>query len=91
MKYVARMVNVLKSGIHKIGEIQDGQVRPVANLPLPNRIEIEFEECDEPCFMYRYTDANEFCGDTWHANLADAFAQAEYEYGLVEQDFVPLG
>ncbi len=37
--------------------------------------------------MYRYTDAGEICGDTWHPNLMDAFAQAEFEYGLSERDF----
>ena len=40
--------------------------------------------------LYRYTDTGEFCGDTWHESLGDAFAQAEYEYGLSERDFVQV-
>ena len=30
--------------------------------------------------LYRYRRDGEFCGDTWHASLADAQGQAEYEY-----------
>ena len=37
--------------------------------------------------MYRYTDAGQFCGDTWHENLDAAFGEAETEYGLTENDF----
>ena len=37
--------------------------------------------------IYRYTDGDDFCGDTWHQNLEDAFAAAEEEYGLSEKDF----
>lgn len=40
--------------------------------------------------MQEYTDADEFCGDTWHENLRNAFKQAEYEYGLSERDFVQV-
>jgi hypothetical protein len=37
--------------------------------------------------IYRYTDGDDFCGDTWHQNLEDAFAAAKEEYGLSEKDF----
>lgn len=30
--------------------------------------------------LYRYRRDGEFCGDTWHASLGDAQAQAECEY-----------
>jgi len=89
MKYVARVTEVLRTGIHKIGDIQDGEVRPVVDLPLPDRVEIEIkaDRTMQPCMMYRYTDAGEFCGDTWHETLEDAFEQAEFEYGLFQRDF----
>ncbi len=91
MKYIARVKQVLRPGIHKIGMIQDDRPVPVADLPLPDHVEIEIEGGpDQPCMMYRYTDAGEFCGDTWHENLRKAFAQAEYEYGLSERDFVRM-
>lgn len=88
MKYIARVTQVLKPGIHKIGTIRDGKPVAVADMPLPNRIEIELEgEPSEPCMIYRYTDTGDFCGDTWHQNLEDAFAAAEAEYGLFAEDF----
>ncbi len=91
MKYVARVIRVLHPGIHKIGTIRDDRPESVADMPLPNRVEIELDGGpDQGCMMYRYTDAGEFCGDTWHENLNEAIAQAEFEYGLGKQDFVLL-
>jgi hypothetical protein len=90
MKYVANVTKVLKLDIHKIGEVRGGQVHARADLPTPNRVEIDAASPEAPCMMYRYTDMGEFCGDTWHETLADAFAQARYEYGLSEQDFVTV-
>lgn len=88
MKYVARVTQVLRPGIHKIGTICDGRPEAVADMPFPNRVEIELDGGPEqPCMIYRYTDGDDCCGDTWHQNLEDAFAAAEGEYGLVEKDF----
>jgi formylmethanofuran dehydrogenase subunit A len=79
MKYQARVTKVVKPGIHTMG---------VEPLPLPDRVEIIQEGGpEEPCLMYRYTDAGAFCGDTWHESLQHAFSQAEFEYGLSPQDF----
>jgi hypothetical protein len=88
MKYVAQVTQVLRPGIHKIGTIRDGTPEAVADLPLPTRVEIELDGGPEqPCMMYRYTDGDDFCGDTWHQNLTDAFAAAKEEYGLSQKDF----
>lgn len=89
LKLVATVTKVLRPGIHKIATVQEGEVRPVALLPLPNRVEIVMDGGrQDPCMMYRYTYAGDNCGDTWHANLDDAFHQAKFEYGLVEDDFL---
>ncbi len=88
MKYTARITQILKAGIHKIGTIADGEIKMVSEMSLPNFVEIELDGGDEePCMMSRYTDAGEFCGDTWHETLKHAFRQAEFEYGLQESDF----
>ena len=79
-----------KPGIHKIGEIRDDKIVPTEDLPLPVRVEIEVEDPKKPCMMFRYTKAGEFCGDTWHEDLENAFSQAEYEYGLLEKDFIEV-
>jgi len=91
-RYVAQVRQVLHPGIHKIGTIRSGRVAPVADMPLPDRVVIELEAGpDQQCMMYRYTETGDFCGDTWHQNLKDAFAQAGFEYGLSEQDFTLAG
>jgi hypothetical protein len=88
MKYVADVHHVVRDGIHKIAELREGEIQPIADMPHPDRVEIELDGTpNQPCMMYRYTRSGEFCGDTWHRNLEEAFAQAEYEYGLGEQDF----
>lgn len=41
--------------------------------------------------LFRYTAHGEFGGDTWHPTIAEAQAQATFEYGeaLLEWDDVP--
>lgn len=90
MKYVARVREVLKTGIHTIARIKDGEVVALDPMALPERIEIEASEDGGECMMYRYTRTGEFCGDTWHECLESALGQAEYEYGLKREDFLVL-
>jgi hypothetical protein len=90
MKYVAFVSKVVVRGIHKLATFEEGQVRPTADLPAPQRIEIELDGAeDEPCMMYRYTADGQFCGDTWHQSFEQAIAQAKYEYALDRSDFSP--
>ena len=92
-KYVARVRQVLKPGIHKWGTLdEDGMPQGVADMPLPDRVEIEMDGTPrDSCMMIRCTDDGQFGGDTWHENLRGAFDAAEYEFGLVEADFERLG
>jgi hypothetical protein len=86
MKYVAHVDRRLHPGIHKHAEI--GDVHPVADMPPAARVEIECPDGpSRPCMMYRYSAVGEFCGDTWHATLEDAYHQAAFEYGLSSADF----
>ena len=88
MKFVARVRKVIRSGIHSIGHIRDGEVVAGDPLPLPDRVEIEVSPDSDTCMMYRYTRSGEFGGDTWHEDLESAFDQAEFEYGLTRGDFL---
>ena len=90
MQYTARVRQVLHPGIHYIAKLQDGRPERVADLPSPDFVEIEFTQPGGACTLFRFTDGGEFCGDTWHETLAEAFAQAEYEYGLSEGDFTTV-
>ena len=88
MKYLARVRQVLQPGIHTIGTIRADQVETVAVMPSPTRVEIELEGTPaDPCMMFRFNDAGDFCGDTWHDDLQHAFAQAAFEYGLAPEEF----
>jgi hypothetical protein len=88
MKYVARVEQVLHAGIHTVGTVENGEVRVLTDLPLPDRIEIELDGSEsEPCMTYRYTNDDRFCGDSWHETFEAALEQAEYEYGLEREDF----
>jgi hypothetical protein len=86
--YIAKVKRVLRQNVHTVGAIVDGDIKTVASMSLPDRIEIELDGSEaEPCMMYRYTHDGHFCGDTWHETLEAAFQQAEYEYGLTRSDF----
>jgi hypothetical protein len=87
-KYVARVREVHMAGIHKVGHIENGQVVAGSPMPLPDRVEIEPDIDGAACMMYRYTKSGDFCGDTWHQDLASALDQAKFEYGLEGTDFL---
>ncbi len=84
---MARVTQVLHS-INKIGGLVDGEIRPIADMPQPDRVEIVPEGAGSSYMMFRYTRGGDDCGDTWHETLQDAFDQAEYEYGLREGNFL---
>jgi len=88
MKYVAQVATVLRR-VQKVGNVVDGVPRAISDLPDADRIEIVPGKFEGSFMIYRYTRDGEFCGDTWHQNLDDAFHQAKYEYGLQESDFRP--
>ena len=91
MIYVAKVEQILHSDIHKVGTIENDELRVVKSMPQADRVEIELEGSEnDPCMMYRFTDNDEFCGDTWHENFSDALSQAAFEYGLKREDFKVL-
>lgn len=93
MKYIARVRQVLVPGIHHVAAVRDdGTVESLGPMASPSRLEIESEGGPgDPCMMYRYTEDGAVCGDTWHLNLAEAFEQAKFEYGLTEADWTVEG
>lgn len=91
MIYIAKVKRVLESNIHKIGNIENGELKTVRIMPQADRVEIELEGSEiDQCMMYRFTKDDEFCSDTWHENFAEALRQAAFEYGLKREDFKVL-
>lgn len=90
LRLVAR-VSEVRNHIHRSGTVEHGEFQNTGDLPRPDRVEIRVEgERTEPCMMYRWSKAGDYCGDTWHQTLDDAFQQANYEYGLTESDFLEV-
>ena len=48
-------------------------------LPEPELLVIDVES-DQSTFLYRLTKIGDAAGDTWHTGLAEALAQAEFEF-----------
>ena len=48
-----------------------------ASLPQPTRLEIHDE--DDGVFLFRFNDAGEFGGDTWHETIESVKRQADEE------------
>lgn len=55
-----------------------GSGEPQVSLPLPDFLVIE--ETKEGFYLFRYTKAGDFGGDTWHQSLQDAKDQATFEF-----------
>lgn len=55
-------------------------IGPEKMLPLADVLLIVADE-DPGAMLFRYTAHGDQAGDTWHASVEDARAQAEYEFG----------
>jgi hypothetical protein len=80
MKLIARVEQVLQSGIHTATIPKQDGTLITQGMPLPDYVEIDAGPQD--AMLYRYRDDGTFCGDSWHENLQAAKAQAYYEYGI---------
>jgi len=88
MRLVATVIEVRQRGIHRVAALVDGKPVRLNDMPDARTVEITSAEKDgSGCILVRYSEAGKVCGDTWHATLADAFHQADFEYGLQPDDF----
>ena len=60
---------------------------PVALEPMGDAKWVEIREDAEGVFLLRYNSADECVGDTWHLTVAEAKAQAAFEYGVTEAEW----
>jgi hypothetical protein len=71
---------------HLVGlppELSGGE--PQELMP-PARL-LVIKESHGQLFLFRYDEAGNFAGDTWHRNLEDAKHQVEFEYGPLVTDW----
>ena len=48
-------------------------------MPVADVVYLELQ--DPSAMLFRFTVSGEFCGDTWHESLQDAYEQATFEFG----------
>jgi hypothetical protein len=72
--------------VHSVGTIVDGKLVPVEKLQPASWVELD--EADEHFFLYRFSQAGDPVGDTWHETLKDAKKQAHSEFGIQESDWM---
>jgi len=59
-----------------------------AGFPRPEVVFID--DSESGWFLFQYTLAGQFGGDSWHESLEQAKAQAKYEHGAGLGDWIPV-
>jgi hypothetical protein len=84
MKLRAVVRNVTGKTVHLRGErVVDGI--GASTLPAPTSVEVV--EQDGAFYLLRLDDDGKCIADTWHETVAAAKAQANFEYGIREEDW----
>jgi len=81
-RYVA-LVGAI-AGERRVAQTEGFPLDPAKMLPLPDVVLVVADGRDGGgggAMLFRYTAHGELAGDTWHDSVADARAQAAYEYG----------
>ena len=79
-RYVALVGAIV--GERRVAETAGFPLDPAKMLPLPDVVLVVADGSPGGgAMLVRYTAHGELAGDTWHVSLADARAQATYEYG----------
>ena len=73
---------------HTIGAIVDGEPTPIAELPIPEWVEISEED---GAFYLFHLDTEGVCfADTWHQTLQEAKEQATFEFGITPDEWIEV-
>jgi hypothetical protein len=85
MKLRAHVRRITGATTHSIGRIENDM--PVPGTPLPGPTYVEIVGADGAFYLFRYNDAGEFGGDTWHQSIEEAQDQAKFEYEIEASDW----
>jgi hypothetical protein len=89
MRLRARVQRVTGVTRHHRAHIELGEVRKDEELPAPAAVEIRPE--DGAYFLLYLNKHGDCLSDTWHQTLEQAKAQAQREFGIVEDDWEDAG
>jgi len=73
---------------HYIGDLDDGRLVPIAEIPAPFWVEISAE--DGAFYLFRLDDHGGCLADTWHQTLEEAKRQATFEFGVAPGDWADV-
>lgn len=88
MKMCAKTCRKLNQTEHKIGLVQEEGTVNTEDLPVAVRVEIMDE--GNGVYLYRYDADGKCVGDTWHLTLIEAKNQAQFEYGIADDDWTEI-
>ena len=57
---------------------------------LPVAASVAIVEKPDGVFLYRFAEDGQEVGDTWHRNVGEAKEQAQYEFGNLLTDWIPV-
>lgn len=57
-------------------------------VPIGRPVTVEIADGDEGVYLFRLDERGECIADTWHENVEAAKAQAAFEYGLADEEWV---
>jgi hypothetical protein len=86
----------MRRWVHRFAHDTVGRTRhtagtaPLEGRRLPPARILIVEENADGVYVTRYASSGEFAGDTWHATSEDAFHQAQFEYGVVHDDWAEV-
>jgi hypothetical protein len=66
---------------HSVGKLEDGDLVESYVLPVPAWLEIAQQQ--DGVFLFHYDARGKCFADTWHESVTDAQAQAEFEFGIL--------
>lgn len=84
----AKVLHATGAAVHRHATIVEGHL--VRGAQMPTAVYVEISEASTGFSLLQY-DAEESCvADTWHPTVAEAMAQAKFEFGIGETGWIPL-
>ena len=88
VRYSAKIINNMHKTVHGVGRIEGGTPIMHSIVPDPEMVQI-CEKADGVYLLYMNSEG-EVVADTWHASVGDAMKQAEFEFGILNDDWTIL-
>lgn len=75
---------------HYLGSPPELSGQAYSRILLPKPRILIIEEIGTDVFLFRFTEAGDYAGDTWHQSIEEAKKQAKFEYDIAEDAWKPI-